>query len=127
MDGYRSGARCEFCDEIADGFCPRCQCHVCPSHGLDEHAHCAMCRKEARDDEDVRRFRGDILTLETEDLPYTRREMGVIEVALGAIGRLIFQPSAAARGKHAFAQRTPDEIFVWRREAGVPVRTRHTS
>ena len=98
MSGYRSGAGCEFCDEVAVTWCARCHCHVCPAH--EGAPHCTMCAKEAKE--------------QTEDTQ-------LFAAIVGWLGRLVFRP--AQPQEIPFSRRSPEDIRAWRRKAGIRLRT----
>jgi hypothetical protein len=118
VNDYRSGARCEFCDEMAVAFCARCQCHACAMH--DGAPWCRACQKEALDDAEVARFQSSV-TMPEGGLD-GRRAAPVFEIVVGWLGRVVFRRGKAPP-QRAFAARTPEDIRAWRRTAGLKTRS----
>lgn len=129
-EGYRSGARCEFCTEEATADCPRCLCHICAAHGLGEFPFCAVCQKEARDDAELAQFKSAVAAVDEEGA-FGQRSTSVFIAVLGWLGRNMFRvlPPRAASAKSApsfdekpFGRRSLADIRAWRKSAGIRTR-----
>lgn len=125
MNGYRSGAGCELCDEIAVTWCARCHCHVCPAHA--GAPHCTMCAKEAKEEAEIAAFREELNVPQREERPifpsrHQAEDTQLLAALVGWLGRLVFRPSPPE--EIPFSRRSPEDIRAWRRKAGIQLRTR---
>jgi hypothetical protein len=108
-------------------YCPRCRCNVCDAHGRGERKepYCAICAKEYKDDQDVARFKQDVLTPEAD----TTSPFGPSDDVPGTLFGLIYRTFIDRFGTKqpkpkTFGQRTPEDITEWRRTAGIQMRSR---
>ena len=84
---------------------------------------CAVCEREAREDEEVRSFESSVTQpVEGTDLFGNRSAAPLFELVVGWLGRVVFRQTRPSPQK-PFEKRTPEEIREWRRTAGVKTRS----